>query len=299
MGRPPPYVNPRSVELREPIKLDCLWAGLCLGTGSLRPAPLAAILRPVRSPVAIMLFSATLFGCANAQTPDDGAAPGEALAAEPVVIADGRAYAEGVDVSEWSSRPSIQQAMSAARAHWSAQDPDYEEETRVMAVAEGSFTGSGAAQQAVLYLMSLWPRCCPRMGIAVVEDGALVRNVGFEAPTQLLTAVPDLDGDGRDELVMVGSFGMGGENSTSATLVSLADSGLRTWGGSMIGYDSCAGSGSGGMAARITAVPGPQFSIENYELVSCDSGEFRLGSGPEPLEFPPPGEEMSVELPLR
>jgi hypothetical protein len=253
----------------------------------------------MRSGVLLTLFTAVLFGCANAQDPDGGADPGAAAPAEPVVLADGRTWVEPADVSDWSARPPVQQAMAAARAHWSAQDPDYEEETRVMAVAEGSFTGSGAAQQAVLYLMSLWPRCCPRMGIAVVEDGALVRNVGFEAPTQLLTAVPDLDGDGRDELVMVGSFGMGGENSTSATLVSLADSGLRTWGGSMIGYDSCAGSGSGGMAARITAVPGPEFSIENYELVSCDSGEFRLGSGPEPLEFPPPGEEMSVELPLR
>lgn len=257
----------------------------------------------MRTGLLLAFLTTVAFGCANAQDPGGGAAPGEAgavgTAADTILIADGRSWGEAADVSDWATRAPVQQAMAAARGHWQAQDPDYEEETHVMAVAEGSFTGSGAPQQAVLYLMSLWPRCCPRMGIAVVEDGALVRNVGFEAPAQKLTAVPDLDGDGRDELVMVGSFGMGGENSTSATLVSLADSGFRTWGGSMIQYDSCAGSGSGGMAARITALPGPAFSIENYELVSCDSGEYRLGSGPEPLEFPPPGEEMSVELPLR
>jgi hypothetical protein len=265
----------------------------------LRRTSLVASFPFVRSSFVLTLLSAALFACANAQTPDEGA-PASAAPSDttPVVIADGSVAAEYVDLSAWTS-PALPQAVAAARAHWQAQDPSYEEEVRVMSVAEGTFTGSGANQEAVLYLMSLWPRCCPKMGIAVIEDGALVRNVAFEAPAQDLAAVPDLDGDGKDELAVTGSFGMGGENSTSVTLVSLADSGLRTWGGSMIGYDSCAGSGSGGMAARITAVPGPEFSIENYELVSCDSGEFRLGSGPEPLEFPPPGEEMSVELPLR
>jgi hypothetical protein len=247
----------------------------------------------------MMLFSVALFGCANAQTPDEGAAPGEAVAAEPIVIADGRVYAEAVDVSDWSSRSSIQQAMAAARAHWQAQDPAYEEEVRVMAVAEGAFTEPGATQHAVLYLMSLWPRCCPKLGIAVVQDEALVRNVAFEAPTHDLTAVPDLDGDGRDELALTGSFGMGGENTSSVTLVSLADSGLRTWGGAMIQYDDCGAMQEGGTAVRITGVPGPEFTIERFSLASCETGEYQPGGPPEPFEFPLPGEETAVELPVR
>lgn len=138
---------------------------------SLRPSSLIAIFLPVRSALAITLFTAAFFGCANAQTPDESAAPGQAVAAEPFVIADGRVFAEAVDVSEWSSRPAIQQAMAVARAHWQAQDPAYEEEVLVMAVAEGSFTEPGASQQAVLYLMSLWPRCCPKLGIATRSSG--------------------------------------------------------------------------------------------------------------------------------
>jgi hypothetical protein len=247
----------------------------------------------------MMLFSAALFGCANAQTPDEDAAPGEAVAAEPIVIADGRVYAEGVDVSDWSSRPPIQQAMAAARAHWQAQDPAYEEEVRVLAVAEGAFTEPGASQQAVLYLMSLWPRCCPKLGIAVVQDDALVRNVAFEASDQDLAAVPDLDGDGRDELVRTGSFGMGGQNSTSITLVSFGDAGLRTWGATGIQDDSCAAMQEGGTAARITAVPGPEFTIERFTLASCETGEYTPDGGPEPFTFTPPDEETSVELPVR
>ncbi len=170
-----------------------------------------------------------------------------------------------------------------------------------MAVAEGAFSEAGASQQAVLYLMSLWPRCCPKMGIAIVQDGALVRNVGFEAPAQGLAAIPDLDGDGLDELAVTGSFGMGGENSSSVTLVSLADSGLRTWGGEMIQYDSCAAMQEGGQASRITAVPGPAFTIERFALASCESGEYQAGGSPEPFEFtaPAPEDELSVELPIR
>jgi hypothetical protein len=257
----------------------------------------------VRSLLSLTIFSAALFGCANAQTSDDAApesAAGEvsAVPSDTIVIADGTSPAEYVDLSGWTS-PALDQAVADARAHWQAQDPSYEEEVQVMAVAEGAFTEPGASQQAVLYLMSLWPRCCPKMGIAVIQDDALVRNVAFEAPEQDLAAIPDLDGDGRDELAVTGSFGMGGENSTSVTLVSFADSGLRTWGGTMIAYDSCAAMQEGGTAARITAVPGPEFTIESFSLVSCESGEWQPGGPPEPFEFPAPGEETSVELPVR
>lgn len=259
----------------------------------------------VRSAIVLTLFSATLFGCANAQTPDEAASAANAVAAadaaagDTIVIADGRVFGEPPDVSDWSARAPVQAAFASARAHWQAQDPDYEEEVQVMAVAEGAFSEPGASQQAVLYLMSLWPRCCPKMGIAVVQDGALVRNVGFEAPDHGLVAIPDLDGDGLDELAVTGSFGMGGENSTSVTLVSIADSGLRTWGAVMTQYDACAAMQEGGQASRITAVPGPAFTIEHFTLVSCESGEYEAGGTPEAFEFPAPGEETSVELPLR
>jgi hypothetical protein len=143
----------------------------------------------MRSPFAIALFSFALVGCANAQTPDEAASVSTAPSdTTPVVIADGTALGEYVDLSAWTS-PAMPQAVAAARAAWQAQDPDYEEEVMVMAVAEGAFSEPGASQQAVLYLMSLWPRCCPKMGIAVIEDGALVRT-SRSRPAQAL-AIPD------------------------------------------------------------------------------------------------------------
>ena len=270
----------------------------------MRSARRFAILAAVRTPFALALLCATVVGCADARTPDDAVADTDATAAavaDTIVIADGRVFAEPEDVTDWAGRPMVQAAFTAARAHWQAQDSEYEEETQVMAVAEGSFSETGVSQYAVLYHMSSWPRCCPKMGIAVVQDGELVRNVAFEAPAHALAAVPDLDGDGRDELALTGSFGMGGENSTSVTVVSLADSGLRTWGGEMIQYDACGAMQEGGTASRITAVPGPSFTIERFALASCESGEYQAGGPPEPFEFtaPAPEDELSVELPIR
>lgn len=254
----------------------------------------------MRSTLVLSLFSAVLFACANAQTPDEAAAPdgsGGTAAADTVTLADGRAFAGGEDLSAWSS-PALPPALAAARAHWQAQDSGYEEETRVLAVAEGAFTAPGASQQAVLYLMSLWPRCCPKVGIAVIEDGALVRNVAFESNDYGLAAVPDLDGDGLDELVLTGSFGMGGQESSSMTLVSFAERGLRTWGGTSINDNACGAMQEGGTAARVSAIPGPAFTIERFDLVSCETGEWEPAGPPEPFEFTAPEQETAVELPL-
>lgn len=253
----------------------------------------------MRSTLILTLFTAVVFGCANAQTPDEAASAAAAADdATPVVIADGTLPAEWVDLSGWTST-AIEPAYAAARAHWQAQDPGYEEETRVLAVADGAFTEPGVEQQAVLYLMSLWPRCCPKMGIAIIQDGALVRNVAFEASEQDLAAVPDLDGDGRDELVRTGSFGMGGQETTSITLVSFGEAGLRTWGGTSIQDNACAAMQEGGTAARITALPGPEFTIERFSLASCETGDWQPSGAPEPFAFDAPGEEAHVELPVR
>jgi hypothetical protein len=137
------------------------------------------------------------------------------------------------------------------------------------------------------------------MGIAIIQDGDLVRNVAFEASEQDLAAVPDLDGDGRDELVRTGSFGMGGQETTSITLVSFGEAGLRTWGGTSIQDNACAAMQEGGTAARITALPGPEFTIERFSLASCETGEWQPSGGPEPIAFDAPGEEPHVELPVR
>ena len=235
----------------------------------------------------LALISVWFIGCADARTPDR-AAPAEASAAsaDTILIADGRVYGETPDHSAWLTRDPMPAVFAAARAHWQAQSPEYLEETMVVAVADGAFTEPGTAQQAVLYAMSFEPRCCPSMGIAVIQDDQVVRNVVFANPAGELRAIPDLDGDGRNELVTTGSFGMGGQNTTSFTLLSFGDAGLVERSGPSILDESCGAMQEGGSAARVTAAPGPVFTIERFGMVSCESFEWRPAGSPETIEIP-------------
>lgn len=251
----------------------------------------------MRPSLALVLTWAALTGCADAQSPP------AVTVAEAVEIADGRRDDTGApaDAEAWAASAPFLQAVGAARSHWSRQDPGYEEEVRLLDLAEGAFTQAGAEQQAVLYLMGLWPRCCPKVGIAVVEDGRLVRNVAFEGSFQGLYAVPDLDGDGLDELVLDGTYGMGGSWTRSVNLAAFGPDGLVERGGTTISYDACAaGSSDGGEAAWVLATPGtpPTFTVERYVRASCEAEAWEPQGAPEPLVFEAPEESPYVELPV-
>ncbi|GAB5534823.1 MAG: hypothetical protein Rubg2KO_10720 [Rubricoccaceae bacterium] len=256
---------------------------------------------PARCLLAVLLFSA----CADAQTPAEGvdSAPSPA----PFVIVDGRDLDAAPDASDrkatWEGVAAVQAAIGAARAYWSAKDPGYEEDVRVLDVAEGAFTRPGASEHAVLYLVSLWPRCCPKIGLAIVEgdpgpSATLVENVAFEGSTQGVQAIPDLDGDGLDELVLRSSFGMGGEISASATLAAFGSEGLASRGGLGIYEGACGALRDGEAATRLLAVPGeePAFTTETYMRARCEGGLWESAGAPQPLTLQPPSEHAYVRL---
>ncbi|NNF57109.1 MAG: hypothetical protein HKN04_02610 [Rhodothermaceae bacterium] len=235
--------------------------------------------------VAAVWVSVVFLGCAQAQT--------------PIEIADGRAERTGpaADLSVWEERAAFGQAARVARAYWQGRDTGFEEERRVLAVAEGAFTRPEAEQHAILFAMSLWPRCCPKMGLVVIEQGQLVHHVAFEDIAQDLMAVPDLDGDGRDELATLGWFGMGGQMSQSLALLAFSDDGLSGWGGTQLSNSACAAGQSGTTAARVLALPGPEFLVEHYTQASCEEPTWQPVGEAEPLHLVPPEESPYVELP--
>lgn len=223
---------------------------------------------------------------------------GAALAQAPVEIADGRQHTPWVDLSSWMTHPLLHQASQSARAYWMQKDPEYEEEIQVLSVADGAFTQDGTEQQAVLFEMSRWPRCCPKMGLAIIEGDHLVRNVAFEDNAHALRAVADLDGDGRDELFYIGSFGMGGEESGTLTLLGFEADSLRARGHTALYYNACAAGMAGATAAHIQARPGPAFTVERFTLPSCDTDTWEAVSTPEPFELDPPYGGRYVDLPV-
>lgn len=166
-----------------------------------------------------------------------------------------------------------------------------------MDMAAGAFTRPGSTQEAILYLASRWPRCCPKMGLVVLEDGALVRHLAFVGIAQHLRTVPDLDGDGRQELWMEGSFGMGGSNSSAATLLELPTAaGVREWGTVATGEDNCAAGGADARTVRIVAYPGPAFTAQAFRS-ACETEEWESLGEPVPLVLDPERGMEWVELP--
>lgn len=223
----------------------------------------------------------------------------DATAQSPIVVADGRGLAAEpeVDYSTLESHSALAAARSAARAHWASSE-GFEEDFRVMAAAEGAFTQAEASQRAVLYLMSLWPRCCPKLGIAVLEGDRLVHNATFEGVAQRLAAVPDLDGDGLDELALFGAFGMGGQQSESVTLVRFTEDAFAPYGSFSIYDGACAAMHDGETASRVLALPGPSFKAERFTRATCDAEGWEAAGAAEDIKLDPT-DITYVALPVR
>jgi hypothetical protein len=196
------------------------------------------------------------------------AIPATALAQTPLVVVDGRDVAiyGSSEIDEALLSPAIEEA----RAYWQSRDTEYEEDVRIMGVAEGAFTHADADELAVLYIMSPWPRCCPKSGIAIIADGRVTANIAFEGTAQTLIALPDIDGDGLTDLGLVGSFGSGGSNTTSLTVASLRDSRVDVWTETIISDDSCGAGYEGRHAAIIEVWEGPTFTGRNLHSSECE-----------------------------
>jgi hypothetical protein len=229
----------------------------------------------------------------------------------PVVIVEGRTGMDApstespaqsaADGPQWETSPPVLQAIAAARSYWSAENPNFEEKLRVWESASGAFTRPGAEQHAVLFMMSNIPHCCPPMGLAIVEDDRLVRNIAFITIAQSVRAIPDIDGDGRDELVFGGGYMGQGMVTEGVNLAAFGEEGLDDFGKASI-FESVCGAGygdEGAFASSLSVVSGPEIIIEHYRQPSCDSETWEPVGEPAPLQ-PISGDEKTVytEIPL-
>ena len=229
----------------------------------------------------------------------------------PVVIVDGRPGVEapsGESPGEpaaagtrWETSPPVLQAIAAARSYWSAKDPNYQENLRVWGSASGAFTRPDVEQHAVLFMLSNIPRCCPPMGLAIVEGDRLVRNIAFVTIAQSVRTIPDIDGDGRNELAFGGGFVGQGLVTEGTLLVALGEQGLDDIGRATT-FESACGSGyadTGASAARLSLLPGGQIIVEHYSQASCDAETWEPAGEPEPLQ-PISAQEKTVytDIPL-
>lgn len=244
-----------------------------------------------------LLVCTLVVGCAHARSPAGTAGPG----ASPIEIADGRGGWPQADVSPWKSSPPVMEAIAAARSYWSAQGA-YEEDVEVQSTATGRFSRSGVEQRVVLYRMSVYPRGFPMRGLALLEDGELVRNFAFTGLANDLQTLPDIDGDGRDEILFSGSFAMGGQFSWGVSLASFADEGIEHLGNAVL-YDETCGMGrpelGGPTASRIWFTPGSGMTAQRYRRESCEVKTWEPQGEPEPFTWTGAGETTYTEISSR
>lgn len=156
------------------------------------------------------------------------------------VIADGRQPLESSEQGHWLTHQALLLAANQARQYWLEHNSVYEEEFRIMASSQGDFTRSESKQTAVLYLLSRWPRCCSNMGLAIIDNDMLIRNIVFASGTHHLFSLADINRDQLDDLALISSFGMGGSNETSVSLVSLPSNKTVLLGTMPLVQDNCA-----------------------------------------------------------
>ena len=103
------------------------------------------------------------------------------------------------------------------------------EEFEPAGAATGSFTRSGAAQAAVLYQYCRTGNGLGQVGIAVIESGKLVRSITADVGWAVaVKRLPDIDGNGIDELALYYSGGMHqGAGGSGIDIIEVAGDGVR------------------------------------------------------------------------
>lgn len=257
--------------------------------GPQTPTPMRALLLAAFALGSLALGSLTLTVVALAQ-------PAARL------LFDGRTPFEPAPPAAAELRAVRATVLPPARVYWQKQEPGTEEDFEVLGAAEGAFFGPGRAARAVLYRYSAVPRCCPKLGLAFFEGARLIAHAAYTANDVGLARVADVDGDGRDELLLRSSFGMGGDASEGASLVSVGGGGALVPGAAFdVSGDDCAMGRPGGAmhAARVLvrAGPAPAFVEERFTS-ACEPVRWRLDGPARPVEAVV-AETAFARLPIR
>lgn len=195
------------------------------------------------------------------------AAPGRAQ--NPVTVADGRDGIEDKIIRMTPDNEAVlrRDALPAARKAFSGA---CEEAFSVVDTADGAFTKANAKQRAILYRFCETGHNFANNGLAILEGGQLAAHVVYEgAADYSLHALPDINGNGFDELVLSDGSTNQGYTAQVVALIELGAKGVRKFGLADIYADNCgAAQRCKSEAWRVTATRGatPAFFREGYRL---------------------------------
>lgn len=147
--------------------------------------------------------------------------------AAPTQVFDGRSDAPTRKISDAESK-SVQAAVSpAAKKRWK----DYEDAFEIKSSCEGSFTQKGTKQIAYVYSWCETGHSIGMSGLAITEKGKQVAHFGWEGGGEYdIVPLPDLDGDGLDEIAIVGGSTNQGYTVSSIAVIGISAGAVKKYG---------------------------------------------------------------------
>lgn len=153
-------------------------------------------------------------------------------------------------------------------------------------VTGGSFTAPGAGEQALLWQCSGgMPMQGRQVGVVVMADGQVTAAVDFHGGnTWAIGALPDINGNGRDEILLRGGFIHMGERHDFFSVIEVLPAGVSKLGRFQGELDLCDTVAEGEpaempVAYRYHVRPGPVpvFYREQFTKTRCDGDWVRQG----------------------
>jgi hypothetical protein len=201
-------------------------------------------------------------------------APASVRAQEVHTIYDGSLELKTTKLSDAENALIKEKVFPAARNEWHDQEADgvcaegFSPEA--IDVARGSFTKPNSDQKAILYRYCETGHNFALNGIAVIENDRVVSHLVYEgARDNAIRALPDIDGNGRSE-ILIGSGGTNqGVTWETVTMIELSDTtALTKFGHTEVLSDDCGFDEKKGSATayRLSVKPGakPVFYREAF-----------------------------------
>ena len=126
----------------------------------------------------------------------------EIFAQGPVVLYDPSARVPETNITETDEEFVRERLMRPALVRW-AENESCGGDLNIIGIVDGSFTKAAARQRAVIYELCQTGNGFANNAIAVVQDDQVVAHFSVEGGWNLeVRRVPDINGNGRDEIVI-------------------------------------------------------------------------------------------------
>ena len=163
--------------------------------------------------------------------------------AERIEIYDARFEHKETRITPAEQAVMRREVFPAAARHWQISYSSNGTERvvhrpRVIDAAHGSFTRPGAKQTAVLYLFNDYADGEALDGLVILEKNEVVAHAVYDGFWDWgLEALPDINKNGRTELMMITGQNLKGVNDDWITMLEFTKDGLRTMGSIPVYHD--------------------------------------------------------------